>query len=74
MKKLWIIALFILVAGCTANSGNQNQNNKSLATPAKKDAIVYTCPMDTDILSDKPGVCPRCGMDLVEKDTSKMEE
>jgi len=24
----------------------------------------YVCPMDPDIRSDKPGVCPRCGMKL----------
>ena len=26
---------------------------------------VYVCPMDPDVRSDKPGVCPRCGMTLV---------
>jgi len=25
----------------------------------------YVCPMDPDVRSDKPGVCPRCGMKLV---------
>jgi hypothetical protein len=25
----------------------------------------YVCPMDPDMRSDKPGVCPRCGMKLV---------
>ena len=25
----------------------------------------YYCPMDRDVRSDKPGVCPRCGMKLV---------
>ena len=28
---------------------------------------VYTCPMDPDLSSDKPGKCPKCGMDLVLK-------
>lgn len=26
----------------------------------------YTCPMHPDIVFDKPGVCPKCGMALVE--------
>ncbi len=26
--------------------------------------LVYQCPMDPDVRSDKPGVCPRCGMTL----------
>ena len=28
---------------------------------------VYTCPMHPDIVMDKPGQCPKCGMDLVLK-------
>ncbi len=25
----------------------------------------YTCPMHPEIVQDKPGNCPKCGMDLV---------
>lgn len=28
---------------------------------------VYTCPMHTDVKSDKPGECPQCGMKLEKK-------
>jgi len=28
---------------------------------------VYTCPMDPEVVSDKPGKCPKCGMNLVAK-------
>ncbi|KAB2914330.1 MAG: efflux RND transporter periplasmic adaptor subunit, partial [Bacteroidetes bacterium] len=27
----------------------------------------YTCPMHSSVTSDRPGVCPVCGMDLVKK-------
>lgn len=30
--------------------------------------ITYTCPMHSEVTSDKPGRCPKCGMDLVEKE------
>ncbi len=31
----------------------------------------YTCPMHPEIVSDKPGRCPKCGMALVVKDEKK---
>ncbi len=34
-------------------------------TPAAK--ITYTCTMHPEVISDKPGKCPKCGMELVEK-------
>ncbi len=27
----------------------------------------YTCPMHPEVISDKPGKCPKCGMELIEK-------
>jgi YHS domain-containing protein len=27
----------------------------------------YTCPMHPDVVKEKPGACPKCGMDLVKK-------
>lgn len=37
------------------------------AAPAIKPAAkqLYTCPMDRDVISDKPGKCPKCGMTLI---------
>jgi hypothetical protein len=36
----------------------------------KKDArqYKYFCTMDTGVGSDKPGVCSKCGMELVERE------
>jgi len=33
----------------------------------------WVCPMDPDIRSDKPGKCPRCGMDLVKGIVERIE-
>jgi membrane fusion protein, copper/silver efflux system len=33
----------------------------------------YTCPMHPTVVSDKPGSCPVCGMDLVLKDNQSTE-
>jgi len=40
---------------------------KKTATHKHDMATVYTCPMHPEVTSDKPGQCPKCGMDLVEK-------
>ncbi|WP_174774451.1 multicopper oxidase domain-containing protein [Chryseobacterium sediminis] len=49
------------------------QPEKKAASPAKSQVLThaqttYTCPMHPEVVSDKPGKCPKCGMDLVEKE------
>lgn len=34
---------------------------------------VYTCPMHPEVVSDKPGKCPKCGMTLVKKEGATNE-
>lgn len=45
------------------------KTKKSTASDsAEKDAgMAYTCPMHPEVISDKPGNCPKCGMKLVKK-------
>ena len=45
-------------------------NSPAPVKPAAKQ--LYTCPMHPDVISDKPGQCPKCGMTLVPvADTAK---
>jgi len=39
----------------------------SASTSTTMQAAVYTCVMHPDVISDKPGKCPKCGMQLVLK-------
>jgi Cu+-exporting ATPase len=32
--------------------------------PVAKSGVIYLCPMDPEVRSDKPGPCPKCGMAL----------
>jgi len=47
----------IMLASCTP---------KTSPTTAGQKKITYTCPMHPEVVSDKPGSCPKCGMDLVK--------
>ena len=40
---------------------------KKVNTAAQSESA-YTCPMHSEVISDKPGKCPKCGMELVEKE------
>ncbi len=44
------------------------------AVDKNHDGKVYQCPMDFDVLSDKPGVDPKCGMKLQEVTIAKAKE
>jgi hypothetical protein len=70
MKKL-IILLFVLTGitfSFAQSSKPQTPSNKSDST-AK---YVYTCSMHPEVITDKPGKCPKCGMTLVKKKVDKI--
>lgn len=64
MNKLFYISglmLMIVAIGCK-NKKDPHAGHKTAATKE-----MYTCPMPEDsVFSDKPGKCPKCGMDLVK--------
>jgi hypothetical protein len=73
MKKVMLMAVAILFATATvfdAHSTNLVSDTTKKVKPAK---VVYTCPMHTDVVSYKPGKCPKpgCGMTLVKKSDLK---
>ena len=61
LPTLMMLALGMTALGVTGcNKSEQNHSGH---------AHQYTCPMKehSDVLQDKPGNCPKCGMKLVEK-------
>lgn len=73
MKYILKSAAFIAIVFFLSCKGNQNSSQNGGADTTKipadtsKTATVYTCPMHPEVVSDKPGTCPTCGMDLEPK-------
>lgn len=68
MKKIiTAVALsgFMLSLGaCIHKSATHQKETK----PMKKKQGKYFCTMNPEVTSDQPGVCPKCGMELVERE------
>lgn len=50
---------------------DSKEGNMDMATADEK--VLYTCSMHPEIIRDKPGNCPICGMQLVKKESESKE-
>ena len=64
-KSVIIVALAVLTLGFITACDNSHRSTEKHHKKGK-----YTCTMHPDVSADKPGLCPKCGMDLVERDTT----
>ncbi|HNU48088.1 MAG TPA: efflux RND transporter periplasmic adaptor subunit [Bacteroidia bacterium] len=61
----------LLIAAVACNNNNEDPHAAHNAETTKE---MYTCPMPEDsVFSDKPGKCPKCGMELVKMEQDKHE-
>lgn len=83
-RKIFILPVVfcLLLIGFTACNNEKKEDHSqhwqqetSNQRPAASNEQ-YTCPMHPEIVKDRPGSCPVCGMDLVkkEKDSKRIEE
>jgi hypothetical protein len=83
MKKI-IIAFMLLAAtvfaACNNTNTSESKKDSIVATPTGDtskmiSALKYTCTMHPEVISDTPGHCPKCGMEMVPiKDTSMQKK
>lgn len=68
-KRVWILGLLALftffAAGCRRDA------DKSAVPAAQEKKVLYHCAMHPWYISDKPGHCPICGMELVKMDAGQ---
>jgi hypothetical protein len=65
MNKILMISLFVFSLFVTSCGQGSSKANNSVEPKAEK--VVYTCEMHLEVISDKPGQCPKCGMELIKK-------
>jgi len=68
MKKLVISIAVVSAFGFLSSSCSKKAETKSETTTPAVAGVQYTCPMHPEVVSDAPGSCPKCGMDLVKKE------
>jgi hypothetical protein len=58
-------------SGEKGKQGSVNDTTVRHIEPMQTKKQVYTCEMHPEIISDKPGECPKCGMTLILKKESR---
>ena len=62
-KLVAISAFTFIVLAFVSGSGCAKPVEEQSSSQPKQ----YTCTMHPEVVQDKPGKCPKCGMELVEK-------
>lgn len=67
-KNTYLIYLFLLVLAYSCNTNTDSKHSDhNMSEMIATSTIIYTCPMHPEIIKNKPGNCPICGMALVKK-------
>jgi uncharacterized paraquat-inducible protein A len=72
IKFLFTIAIMIIALTAISCSNSKKKTNESTQTH-QHEVTQYTCSMHPEVIEDKPGNCPKCGMELIVKETDEHE-
>jgi hypothetical protein len=72
---LTIIAILLLASttfiACQQNKDSHQHGDASIANDSTN--AHYICPMHPDVVSNEPGKCSKCGMDLEKRDEGSIQ-
>lgn len=71
MKQI-VMALALLVAGTTGFAQVKSHHHSKMHHHGMM-AQKYTCSMHPEVVMNKPGKCPKCGMALIPMKSKKMK-
>ena len=46
---------------------SQETKINTIDSVKESENVKYTCSMHPEMISDQPGICPKCGMELIKK-------
>jgi hypothetical protein len=64
MKSIKLIALIAATILSVPLFAQDSSMHKNKSQKTKMEKAKYSCPMHSDVTSNKPGKCSKCGMDL----------
>ena len=74
MKRIIALALILVVYSFAQAQDMNGMKMTKKENTQKVQPTTYTCPMHPEIHADKPGKCPKCGMNLVKEKPKAVKE
>ncbi len=75
--KIYVIAIALITGSFVFTACNNGNKPKTSTEKTVAQKEVYSCEMHPEVISNKPGTCPKCGMELTKKmvpDTTKVTQ